>query len=105
MRGSLGLLFAGMIILSGCLAGGSGPLTTDPVTEPDVRVQVFGPGAAGRNSTELLQLATGNASYYVTDTKGAEPSLGTTKTGSIFMNSFDTMIRSQDKGKTWDVVQ
>jgi hypothetical protein len=34
---------------------------------------------------------------------GAEPNIGVTSTGSIFVNTYDQTQRSRDQGKTWEV--
>jgi hypothetical protein len=42
--------------------------------------------------------------YKLTGHIGAEPNLGVTESGAIFMTSLDQTLRSRDGGKTWDVV-
>ena len=36
---------------------------------------------------------------------GGEPNLGVTRSGAVFVTSFDQTLRSRDKGATWEVVQ
>src|SRR5919106_640575 len=40
----------------------------------------------------------------LTGGRGAEPNMGVTSTGSIFVTAFDQTLRSQDGGRTWKVV-
>jgi hypothetical protein len=47
----------------------------------------------------------GQAGFVMLGHNGAEPNIGITSKGSIFVSSSSTVMRSQDEGSTWQAVQ
>lgn len=94
------LLVAGL--LAGCLQGDrdrSGDAATP--LPPDAKVQVFNSGGLLSASPEPL----GTPDHVLLNHSGAEPNIGITSDGSIFVSSGSTVMRSQDGGRTWTAVQ
>lgn len=93
-----------LVPLAGCLddapAAPDPQLVTDPVL-PD-GVAVFGGNAT---ATDLPERVLGAAEAVLTGFQGAEPNIGITSTGSIFVSAYSSVIRSQDEGRTWTEVQ
>lgn len=93
------LAFFGMS-LAGCLnasepADAGGDDTETVVGSIPV---AFGPGGNGTPDRP------GVPRYVYTGWTGAEPNIGITSSGSIFMTAFDETIRSTDGGHTWESV-
>ena len=104
----LGTLLVAGIFISGCLGGSSKPTTiTDPTDEvvrfagdlPPVYVstdEFFEQDYAAPDFPRVVEVLTGG--------RGAEPNIGVTSKGGIFITAFDSTQRSLDGGKTWQTV-
>lgn len=101
MRFLAGLLMA-MLLLAGC---SQPPETQQPTTEPPA--PTLPPGVAVfRNGTALGTVpALGSPTYHLLDHNGAEPNLGITSDGAIFVSSGSAVMRSRDQAQTWEIVQ
>ena len=112
MRSLLAAAVLVTAVLAGC-AGADDDLFAD---QSDKSVRYSGPLtfnapiATDRNGTEvpLPDWATDPAlAPHVVERMvglaGAEPNIGVTSTGSVFVNTFDQTQRSRDKGATWEV--
>jgi hypothetical protein len=98
---TLSLLALGL--LAGCFGDGEDPSApaADPETGLPANVQVFRAGLNLAASPEPLGLA----EHVLLNHSGAEPNIGITSDGSIFVTSGSVVMRSQDEGRTWASVQ
>lgn len=94
MRWSVALLVVAGAI-AGCLADDEGaPPVVDDVPTDDAVMQLDG-----------TPVVTGATPHFVySGFTGAEPNIGITSSGSIFMTAFEDTIRSQDGGESWQPV-
>lgn len=51
-----------------------------------------------------LQDLVGTATYILTGHDGAEPNIGITASGAVFVTADDHVLRSTDRGTTWEIV-
>lgn len=97
-------LFVGLgILVSGCLSAG----TLDPAvgTLPPLPVSVHRDGLPVLDAT--AQQVLGSAPRVVQKllgTRGAEPNIGVTSSGAAFVSSGDLVMRTTDRGATWEQV-
>jgi len=93
----------------GCIGGGddspvnqTSTLPEDNQTTPD-GVNRFTPGNETVEVPDAEKL--GDPAYGLTGFGGAEPSMGITESGALFAAADNQMIRSTDRGASWEVVQ
>ncbi|MEA3202282.1 MAG: hypothetical protein QOE90_3710 [Thermoplasmata archaeon] len=100
------IVLALALLLSGCLGGAPLPLQPLSVAQPATAYTWPAPVAYDGNGTArpvpadvvkgIEQLVPGT---------GAEPNVGVTSKGSLFVTTLDQVRRSTDHGKTWKVVE
>lgn len=90
--------------LAGCLDGDEPTeqsTPTIPALEPAPRVVRFdGAGTV----LPLAGQALGDAAVHLTGFQGAEPTMGVTSSGALFVAAFEEVLRSMDQGATWESV-
>ncbi len=98
MRTLLAILLV-TAVLAGCLGDKADLAPRDAVSAPatGTGIAVFGGDATPAVS--------GKPGYVLLDHSGAEPNIGITSDGSIFVTSGSVVMRSQDNGTTWQAVQ
>lgn len=96
------LLLAFGLLLAGCVSPDD--VVPGGVLEGDVdRVVAF--GADGLAAVMPLELADGlGITTTLVGHRGAEPNVGVTSTGAVFMTAGHNTLRSTDHGATWEVV-
>jgi hypothetical protein len=101
------LLLAGTLLVAGCLGG---PAAVQQAPEPtDLPKYVAELPKVYVSTGELLDPDYENPEFprmvqVLLGARGAEPNIGVTSKGSIFITAFDHTVRSQDGGKTWQRV-
>jgi hypothetical protein len=105
------LLLASMVF-GGCLGGGPSP-TDGPRPDPDTPILggtlYSGIVELGDNTTAgsgklIVDLLKGTAGRVYVSEYGPEPNIGVTSAGNIFTSAFSTVMRSKDRGATWEAV-
>lgn len=87
-----------MVAFAGCL--------TDDSTESTFGAPMDKSGAFQISSDGESMMVPGfQTSFNYSGHSGAEPNIGVTSSGAIFMTAFEETIRSRDGGQNWDVVQ
>ncbi len=105
-----GWLVAALLItpaLLGCIGSDDDTLNETTTETPELPEQIPGVARFTANGTELpLPDASELAEplYHLTGVQGAEPTMGITSQGNLFVATFETVQRSQDKGATWEQV-
>lgn len=99
--------FVALLLLAAAFAGCSDrsdplPVIPDsPIPQLPVGVVAFRDGVA----VYAMPDAVGTATYHSVEHNGAEPNIGITSDGSIFVSSGSAVMRSQDEALTWTQVQ
>lgn len=98
-------LFVGLAI-SGCTSDNGKP---DTVPTTDLPTNVLPPLPVynyGTNVSDILNdpKFPRTVEIIIPGARGAEPNIGVTSAGNIFITAFDQTYRSSDKGNTWSVV-
>ncbi len=99
----LAVVFLVLLPLAGCLddpSDSDGLNTPGPAAALPPGVHIF-----GGNTTDIADRLLGHAEYVLTGYQGAEPNIGATSTGSLFVSAGSIVLRSQDEGRTWHPVQ
>jgi len=106
-RSALVLLLVAAAAFAGCAQHPAVPTTTDgaPARLLPSGVQVYRNGTAADLAALLSPSAFGTAVWHAVNHTGAEPNIGITSDGSIFVSSFSAVLRSMDNGTTWTKVQ
>lgn len=103
MRAPAGLVLALLLLAAGCVSPAAGVDDVQPAdTAIDALPRVFAHDAAGG-----LLPTPADAPRILARTLehgGAEPTLGVTSTGTLFVVAFEKVLRSRDGGASWDVV-
>lgn len=86
--------------VAGCLAEDS-----DPAPLPTLDETPSGAAVVGDRNAVTAEALAATPSYFLTGHAGAEPNMGITSTGAIFVSAFSNILRSQDGGATWEIVQ
>ena len=104
MRALLVVLALSAPVLAGCLspAEETPAAATDPVPEPAAGLARF--DANGTLLTVEDAASAGATWFNLTGYPGAEPNVGITSSGAIFVTADDLVLRSRDRGATWEVV-
>lgn len=92
-----------LAVLAGCV---DAPTDVDAaVTDPAALPAAAGVLRFDGNGTLLpLPPVVGKAWYGLTGHQGAEPNLGITSSGALFATADEHVVRSRDRGQTWEVV-
>ena len=89
-----------LFLLAGCSSGAD-----DPPQEPAGDVAVQDGVVAFRDGLEVAAPAgVGQARTFDTGFDGAEPNMGVTSSGAVFASAGSTILRSRDRGETWEAV-
>lgn len=97
------------VALAGCLSGdgveqaSTLPQVQAPVSLPEGMLVHTGEQLVTKDVRKLLG-AVPVVVQKLTGTRGAEPTLGITSSGAIFVASGDRVMRSTDNGETWETV-
>lgn len=100
-----GVLLLGTI-LAGCLGSDETPPVPDPVPAPGMDVPEGVQFFAGNQSLvpDASDFVLGVPERVLTGFQGAEPTVGITSTGAIFLAAFEDLLRSTDGGLGWESV-
>ncbi|HVL87579.1 MAG TPA: sialidase family protein [Candidatus Thermoplasmatota archaeon] len=92
------------IALAGCLENPEPPVVpSETAPAPTLPTGIVRFAADGSILAPVVDQVLAQAQYILTGHRGAEPTMGITKSGAIFMATFETVIRSTDGGQTWEV--
>ena len=101
MRGVAAIIL--LVLLAGCVQG---PKAAPPTTTTLSGAMVF--RADGEHITAVPLPAEFGAGFSMasvaTGYHGAEPNVGVTPKGSIFVSAYESILRSRDQGRTWTEV-
>lgn len=105
------VLLATLVLAAGCLSAAPAPQDAAPERAPEGGRGGPGPVGVGRAAPPggggggvAVALAAGDARVVLTGFQGAEPNVGVTSSGALFVTAHDRVIRSLDGGFTWQAV-
>ena len=98
MRVPLALVL--LLLAAGCVTPAADLSPADAVPGAAARVVAF----LGDGSPAPLPALVGEAAYLLTGHDGSEPNVGVTKAGSVFVTAGEEVLRSRDRGETWETV-
>ena len=87
-----------LVALAGCADPADSPRESNPTPTPTPGVQQFGGTGAAPAAPP------GTPRFHYTGFSGAEPNIGITSAGNIYVTAFDDTIKSSDGGVTWTSV-
>lgn len=98
---ALALLAAMAVTLSGCLSAST---LNENLAVPPLAAVVHRAGMPLDATPQSILGAAPQVVQKLLGTRGAEPNIGVTGSGAVFITSGDFVMRSQDRGDTWEQV-
>lgn len=113
MKGLLAPAIVIMVLAAGCLSNVPSEIQTASVGAAELAGQLVGRTGVFHDSALAAGVPVGLGGEYMTGVSATEPSIGVTPDGVVFMTgmiprpgsgSMPTIMRSMDKGQTWEAV-